>query len=181
MEHKGTRQIETERLILRRLTVGDAEDMFNNWANDGEVTKYLTWPTHKSVEVTKNLLAKWVEDYQKNDYYQWCIELKEIGQPIGTIGAVEIDESIGDIEIGYCIGRKFWNKGITTAAFKAVIDFFFNEVGASRISGVHDVNNPASGRVMEKCGLKHEGRRIKAARNQQGICDIDVYGLVKDE
>ena len=181
MEHKGTKRIETERLILRRLTVGDAEDMFNNWANDAEVTKYLTWPTHKSVEVTKSLLAAWVEDYQKNDCYQWCIELKEIGQPIGTIGAVEIDESIGDIEIGYCIGRKFWNKGIITEAFKAVIDFFFNEVGVNRISGRHDVNNPASGRVMEKCGLKHEGTRIKAARNQQGICDIDIYGLVKEE
>ena len=181
MEHKGTRRIETERLILRRLTVEDAENMFNNWANDAEVTKYLTWPTHKSVEVTKSLLVAWVEDYQKSDCYQWCIELKGIGQPIGTIGAVEIDESVGDVEIGYCIGRKFWNNGITTEAFKAVIDFFFNEVGANRISGRHDVNNPVSGRVMEKCGLKHEGRRIKAARNQQGICDIDIYGLVKEE
>ena len=181
MEHKGTKRIETERLILRRLTTEDAEGMFNNWASDAEVTKYLTWPTHKSVEVTKSLLEKWVDDYQTNDYYQWCIELKEIGQPIGSISAVGIDESVGDIEIGYCIGRKFWNKGITTEAFKAVIDFFFNEVGANRISGVHDVNNPSSGRVMEKCGLKYEGRRIKAARNQQGICDVDIYGLVKEK
>ena len=67
LQHKGTQTIETSRLILRKAQVEDAEAMFRNWANDPEVTKFLTWPTHGNVEITKKLLASWVESYQKAD------------------------------------------------------------------------------------------------------------------
>ena len=62
LNHKGTQKIETERLILRKAKIEDAEAMFRNWANDPEVTKFLTWPVHGSVEITKKLLAGWVEN-----------------------------------------------------------------------------------------------------------------------
>ena len=77
LNHKGTQTIETSRLILRKARMEDAEAMFRNWANDKEVTKYLTWPPHGNIEVTKNLLTSWVESYEKEDYYQWMIVLKQ--------------------------------------------------------------------------------------------------------
>ena len=78
LTHKGTVTIETPRLILRKARMEDAEPMFRNWANDAEVTKFLTWPAHGSIEVSERVLASWVDCYQKDDYYQWMIVLKEI-------------------------------------------------------------------------------------------------------
>lgn len=179
MNHKGTQIIETKRLILRKFKVSDAQQMFDNWANDSEVTKYLTWPSHGNIKVTKELLSDWVQNYQNNSYYNWCIEFKETAQAIGSIGAVKVLEYINSVSIGYCISKEYWSKGIMTEALGAIIKFFFDEVYVNRISATHDTNNPASGRVMAKCGMKYEGTFVQAACNQQGICDIAVYGLVK--
>ena len=181
MDHKGTQRIETERLILRRFVMDDASAMFKNWASDSEVTKYLTWPTHKSVEGSKWITDLWIKDYEKPDYYQWAIELKELGEVIGSISIVHTDENVNAVEVGYCIGRNWWHKGITSEAFKAVIKFMFDEVGADRVSARHDPNNPNSGRVMKKCGLTYEGTLRKADRNNQGIVDVSVYGILRDE
>ena len=76
MKHIGTKNIETERLILRRFTLDDADAMYRNWASDDEVTKYLTWPAHSSVDITKMVLADWVESYKNDDNYNWAITLK---------------------------------------------------------------------------------------------------------
>lgn len=179
MRHAGTQKIETERLILRKFKVSDAEQMFLNWANDNEVTKYLTWPAHENAIFTKNLLEEWVKQYENDSYYQWCIELKENSQAIGSIGAVEVFDKINAVEIGYCIGKDYWGKGIMSEALSSLVSFFFDEINVNRIMAFHDTGNPASGRVMEKCGMKYEGTLIQSARNQQGICDIAVYGLVK--
>ena len=179
MKHMGTQKIETERLILRKFKLDDAEHMFKNWANDISVTKYLTWPPHDNIETTVKLLTLWIPLYKNNNYYQWCIELKETSQAIGSISAVNVFEETDTVEIGYCIGRQHWNKGFTSEALSAIIKFFFDMAGVNRVQANHDINNPNSGRVMARCGLKHEGTLIQAARNQQGLCDICVYGLVK--
>lgn len=89
-------------------------------------------------------------------------------------------ENIDAVEIGYCIGRKYWNKGITSEALASLIKFFFEEVEVKRVEARHDSNNPNSGKVMEKCGMKYEGKRIKADRNNTGICDVSLYGLTID-
>lgn len=181
MKHKGTQKIETKRLILRPFKLSDAEHMFKNWANDSNVTKYLTWPPHESADLTVKLLTEWIPLYKNADYYQWCIEFKDISQAIGSISVVNISEETEAVEIGYCIGKAYWNKGITSEALSALIKFFFDDVGINRIQAHHDVNNPNSGRVMAKCGLKYEGTLIQAARNQQGLCDICVYGLIRQD
>ena len=179
MKHVGTRTIETERLILRRFSVSDAPQMFKNWACDQNVTRYLTWPPHESQEFTARLLSDWVKQYAEPDNYQWCIELKASSQAIGSISVVKLYENIDAVEIGYCIGAAYWGRGIMTEALGAVIQFFFQKVGAHRIQAKHDAENPASGRVMQKCGMKFEGKCLHADKNQRGICDICIYGLVK--
>lgn len=180
MKNLGTKTIETERLILRKFRMSDDKDMFKNWANDDRVTKYLTWPTHANIDASRSILDMWTKDYENPKNYQWCIELKSTHEAIGSIGAVNYNENVESVEIGYCIGYNYWNKGITSEALKALINFFFNEVGVNRIESRHDSLNPNSGKVMLKCGLKYEGTRIKADRNNTGICDMVMYGMIKE-
>ena len=181
MKHLGTQRIETERLILRKIRLEDAQAMFNNWASDPEVTKYLTWPTHGSVDETKQIAENWVKGYEQDDFYLWMIELKEISQPIGSISVVNMDDRVEKVEIGYCIGRLWWHKGIMSEAVQAVMGFLFDEVGVNRIEARHDPRNPHSGGVMRKCGLKYEGTSRQSDRNNQGICDTCYYGMVAEE
>lgn len=178
MKNLGTKRIETKRLVLRKFELTDAEAMYKNWASDDKVTQFLTWPTHKDVEISSKVLEMWVNDYYEDNNYQWCIELKSIGEAIGSIGVVDYKENIEAVEIGYCIGSKYWGQGITTEALKALIEFFFEEVGVNRIEARHDPVNANSGKVMQKCGLKYEGTRIKADRNNSGICDVAMYGII---
>lgn len=181
MNHLGTKRMETERLILRRFTQKDVQPMFENWASDSEVTKYLTWPAHSSQDVTAYVLADWIAGYEKDDFYQWAIELKSLGQPIGSIAVVSWNDSAKLVHIGYCLGKSWWGQGLMTEALGAVMDFFFDEVGVNRVESRHDPNNPGSGAVMRKCGMHYEGTLRQSDRNNQGICDASWYALLAEE
>jgi ribosomal-protein-alanine N-acetyltransferase len=181
MKHLGTKQLETKRLILRKFTINDAELVHKNWANDDDVTKFLTWKSHENIEITKNVLEHWVSNYNKEDFYQWAIVLKDINEPIGSISVVKQDDKIKMVHIGYCIGKRWWHKGITTEALEIIIKYFFEDVGVNRIESRHDPNNPNSGKVMEKCGMKYEGTMRQADINNQGICDYSEYGIIAVE
>lgn len=177
LNHKGTVILETPRLILRRAIREDAEPMFHNWASDPEVTKYLTWPTHETPQVSAWIIDSWIAKYPQPDFYQWMIELKGLGEPIGSISVVRLLEDIGEAEIGYCIGKTWWHQGLTSEALSAVIDFLFREVGADRVSARHDPRNPRSGAVMKKCGMVYVGTTFGSDQNNQGICDTVCYAI----
>lgn len=181
MKHLGTQTLETSRLILRQFTLDDAPAMHANWASDPEVTKFLTWPVHPNADVSRMVLESWVKAYDDPQYYQWAIELKEIGQPIGSISVVGQNEQTEMLHIGYCIGQNWWHKGIMTEALRAVMDFLFDEVGANRLESRHDPRNPHSGAVMKKCGMKYEGTMRSADWNNQGLCDACCYAILKSE
>lgn len=181
MNHVGTQTIETERLILRRFQAEDAQAMFDNWASDTEVTKFLTWPTYQNVDWAVGYIQSLQTSYDNDDFYSWIIELKEAGEPIGSIGVVNMNESVNSVEIGYCIGRKWWHKGITSEAFAAVIKFLFDNTDVNRIEAKHDTRNANSGRVMKKCGLQYEGTLRQEGANNQGICDSAIYAILREE
>lgn len=181
MNHIGTIELATQRLTLRRFEPEDAESMFYNWAGDPEVTRYLTWPAHADAGVSKAIIDQWIEGYADRDFYQWAIELNDLEQPIGSISAVKVDDGSESIEIGYCIGRKYWKKGYTSEALAEVLRFFMEEVGAGRVWACHDVGNPNSGKAMEKCGMEYEGTLRRAMRNNSGIHDIAVYAMIRSE
>ena len=181
LTHKGTQTIETSRLTLRRAVCEDAEPMFRNWASDPEVTKYLTWPTYEKVETAHQILNLWASEYEKPNYYQWMIVLKELGEPIGSISVVRQNDRVEEAEIGYCIGSHWWHRGIVPEALTAVIMYLFEEVGMNRVAARHDPNNPNSGRVMRKCGMKYEGTHRACDRNNQGICDAAQYAILRSE
>ena len=181
MENKGTRTLETDRLILRQFRIDDAENMFKNWASDPEVTRFLTWPPHVDVNLTRSLLDDWIGRYLDPAYYNWVIELKEIHEIIGNISVVKLDERTESADIGYCMGKAWWGKGIMPEALGAVIRYLFDGVGLNRVAACHDSNNPKSGRVMIKAGMKLEGVLRAAGINNQGICDEVWHSILKEE
>ena len=181
MEHKGTKIIETERLLLRQFNMDDAEAMFRNWESDSKVTEFLRWKTAVDINEVESVLSDWIRGYENLDFYQWAIVLKELGEPIGSISVVGKNEQLDIVHIGYCIGSKWWHRGITSEAFDAIIPFFFEEVGVNRIESQHDPNNPNSGKVMQKCGLKYEGTLRQADWSNKGIVDACMYSLLKSE
>lgn len=170
MNHVGTKRLETERIVLRPFRPEDAQAMYDNWASDEEVTRFLTWPTHESVEVTRAIVEEW--SHLPPERYEWCLEIA--GQPMGSLGVVSADEETGTLEIGYCLSRKCWGKGYMPEAVRAVIDFLFDTVGAKRIIAKHDVENPKSGRVMEKCGMAYLETRRAGVVNHLGTRDVVV-------
>lgn len=182
MKHCGTKSLETDRLILRRYVAKDALAMYKNWASDGEVTKFLMWPTHSSQKVSQSVTEDWIKQYSNESYYHWAIILKDNGdEPIGDIAVVDMNEKISMVHIGYCLGRAWWHKGITSEALQAVMDFLFDVVKVNRIESRHDPRNPNSGKVMKKCGMKYEGTLRSSDWNNQGICDACYYALLKSE
>lgn len=182
LNHKGTENLKTKRLTLRRFREDDAIDMFNNWSSHSEVTKYLSWTPHNNIEISKKLVGFWVNSYKNEKHYNWAIELKESKEVIGNITLLEIDDDAENCEVGYCIGEAFWNRGIMTEALLKVIDFGFNEIGFKRIAARFDVNNIASEKVMKKCNLTYEGTLRKIARNNEGILvDCSYYSILKEE
>lgn len=181
MNHLGTINIETKRLLMRRFMDGDAGYIYKNWANDPIVTEHLSWKAHDNLEVTEQILSLWIREYNSNEYYNWAIVSKDIKQPIGSISVVNFNEVSKKCEIGYCLSRKYWNKGIMTEALIGIIEFLFNQIGFNRVQAYHHIDNPASGRVMIKAGLKYEGRLKQfTINNKSEFVDVDFYGVIKE-
>ena len=162
--------IETERLTLRPFCVDDAQAMFDNWASDPAVTRFLTWPPHKSVDVTRDVISSWVA----RESAEWCIVPKEYGEAMGSMGVVNVD---GDtVEVGYCLSQKCWGRGYAAEALRATIQALF-AMGAKRVTAKHDVNNPNSGRVMQKAGMIWLENRRAVVSPVLGERDLVVYHI----
>ena len=142
--------LETERLVLRPMTVADAEHIFSTWASDPRVTKYMIYPTHENVRVTKN----WLAEVEKSQELNLGFELKSTGKLIGSGGAYHKADK-NAYSIGYNIAYDYWGKGYATEAMTAIVQYLIKEKGAKHFISEHADDNPASGRVMEKLGLKY--------------------------
>jgi len=152
MRNLGTETLIHENFILRKFKLGDEYDMFKNYCNDEKVTEYITWDSHKNIELTKELLTSWVAEYNDTKY-KWAIEIDN--EIVGSIDLVnqDLDKKVG--EIGYCLGSKFWNKKIMTNALNLMMDYLFNEIGFEKLSARHLVENLNSGKVMINNNMKY--------------------------
>lgn len=183
MRELGTVSLTSERLVLRRFVHEDAVSMYQNWANDDEVTRYLTWPSHENLAVSEQLLKLWVERYQLTTTYSWAICLKtDISQPIGSIALGKLDKGLESMEVGYALGQAWWRKGYTSEAFACIIQFAFKEIGINRLVGHHVLDNPNSGLVMKKCGMQYEGKIREGGFDNQGQrVDLQQYSLLASD
>ena len=152
------KRIETKRLILRSPKESDAEPMFSNWANDPEVTKYLTWNPHESVEVTKMIVSRWLQEEEDPKTVRFLITVRGNDDPVGAIDVVGYHD--GDPEIGYCLSRKLWSQGYMTEACQAVMAYLF-ALGHKRILIDAAEDNVGSNRVIAKCGFRFVGKEYK--------------------
>ncbi len=176
--NKGTVNLETERLVLRKIILDDYEDIFNTWTNDFNVSKYVTWNVHKNPLETKKLTNYWVNDYENEYCYRWLVVLKSTNEVIGMIDVISKNIQFMTAEVGYCYGSKFWGKGYATEALKEVIKYLHEE-GFYVVYAQHFASNIASGKVMSKAGMTYEctlkSRVINKNGERENVC---VYSSI---
>lgn len=179
MELNGTKVLETERLLLRPFVMGDEHNMFKNYCNDDRVCEYVTWRPHGNVENTKAYLQTFVGDYKSNEKYHWAIVLKETNEVIGSIEGIKPNETRKKVSLGYVLGYDFWGNEYMPEAVKTVINYLFKE-GFVRIDAWHHIDNPKSGRVMQKAGMTYEGTLKCFDVDSNGVPhDMCMYAIVK--
>lgn len=178
---KGTKLIETNRLILRKITMNDSNDLFINWGSDIKTNEFLTFKCHESEDTTKKMINYWLKKYQNNGY-EWGIVLKDTNEMIGIISA-DTSYKYSTIEIGYSISSKYWNNGYTTEAIKEIINYLFKECNYKIIEAIIPSDNIASIKVAEKCDMKLEATlkdRYKDKINGK-ICNLLIYSIFNND
>lgn len=148
--------LESERILLRPLSLNDAESIFKSWTSDPEVGKFMIWDTHKSVDDTIEWLKTEAENIDHNNHYVWGFVLKETGELFGS-GGIELKDELKCYELGYNIMRKYWGQGLTTEAGKAILDFAVNALEEKKFFCRHAVDNIGSKKVMTKLGFEYYG------------------------
>lgn len=149
--------METERILLRPWLDSDAETLFK-YASDPDVGPRAGWPPHKSVEESLEV----IRNVFNKDTTTWAIVLKETGEVIGAMGyGASCDCKLpireGEPIVGYWVAKPFWNQGICTEALRLMLDHIRTTTDIQSLLSGHFVDNPASGRVMEKCGFVPTG------------------------
>ena len=170
------RDIETERLILRKFGKNDVEDLFE-LLKDEEVNTFLPWFPLKNIEETEKFLdERFLETYKRGLIHRYAICLKEDNKPIGYVWLSE-DESR---DFGYALRKEFWYKGIVTEAAKRIIEEIKND-GYSYITATHDINNPRSGEVMRKLGMDYKYSYIERVEPKNTLVTFRLYQINFDE
>ena len=172
--YDASARLETRNLILRAMRYSDADGIFTNIANDREVLRYYIMnyaPSRSDFSLDRT-----VDFFNSSKRYGFSIVEKSSGEVIGMIHQCSsADEIFRTTEIGYALGRRYWNRGYMTEALDAVINFLFSK-GIHKIVCSHIVENAASGRVMQKCGMTPEdGIRKEELFYNGRYCDLKVY------
>lgn len=174
--------IETKRLILRNFRLEDAQSMFESYCHDEEVTRYLTWYPHQNIQETIERLKQVQLPAIEKNIADFAITLKGSDDVIGSIGTVNDFMADGYAEIGYVIARKYWNQGYMSEAFKAIINHLFTHTTLSHIRAIHDIDNLASGKVMQKCGMHYvQNKQIKKKFDRDELTTCACYEIDKKE
>ncbi|HBC90047.1 MAG TPA: N-acetyltransferase [Lactococcus sp.] len=165
---------ETERLVFRKIELSDKEDMFE-YASDPEVVRYVTFPEHKSLEMTEESIVNY---FIPNRLICWGVVDKQSGKMIGTIDLrLEGDQAI----FGWVLNRKFWGRGLMPEAAAYLRDLAFNQLEVQVITAEHDAENPKSGRVMEKIGMRKIGQVYTYIAKEKRSVLCDYWALTKAE
>ena len=150
--------IVTERLSLRRLRYEDAEEIFYTYASKPEVTRFVSWPTHQTLQDTNAFLRYAINGWDNGTDYSFAIRLREGGRLIGSIGVINDD---GKLQFGYVFSPTQWNKGYATEVCLSLVSILRNQKGVYRIQSFVDAENVSSARVLIKSGLVEEARLVR--------------------
>lgn len=172
--------LETKRLILRRISKGDAKDIFA-YSSDPEVARHVLWSAQKDISEARDYCRFMMARYKKDLPSSWGIVEKKTNQLVGTIGYMDYSEDNASVELGYSLARRLWNGGYMTEALSRVIEYTFDAMDINRIEAQHEIANPASGRVMEKCGMKKEGVLRQRLYNKGKYVDVALYAILRSD
>lgn len=180
MKYTAFEELKTPRLLLRRFRAEDAQDYFTRLGSSEEVTRYMLWQPHKSLQESRESIERILGKYQSGDCYCWAIALAEDNTMIGRIDLLRLDPETGSCSFAYMLGKHFWNQGFGTEALRAVFSFAFEKMNMERITADHMCVNPASGKVMQKAGMVYTGT-CKAKYEKCGtLYDADEYRITQE-
>lgn len=172
--------IETARLTLRRMNRRDAQDIFA-YSKDVQVARHVLWDAQRSISEARAYLRYMQRQYRLNQPASWGIVLRETGHLIGTIGFMAYSEDHNSAEVGYSLSRDYWNRGLMSEALTACLRYAFDEMELHRVEAQHELDNPASGRVMEKCGMQREGILRGRLYNKGRYVDVCLYAMLEED
>jgi len=172
--------LETQRLLLRRLTMGDVPDVFA-YASDPEVARFVTWEAHQTIDDSRRFLEWVAEQYVTFQVAPWGVVHKGDRKIIGTCGYMWWRPRHARAEIAYAIGRPYWNQELTTEAVREVIRFGFDRMSLNRIEARCMVEHPASERVMQKVGMAFEGILREQMFVKGRYDDLKLYSVLRKE
>ena len=172
--------LETTRLVLRAFRASDLEDVFA-YASDGEVARFVLWDKHASREDSRRFLEWVVGQYARGELPSWGIVDKLSGRVVGSIGYGSHEPAHARAEVGYVLARPFWGRGVMSEALRAVLGHAFGTLHLHKVYAHCHVQNVASRRVLEKAGLRHEGRLYEHLFVKGTFWDIDALGMVDRE
>ena len=155
MNFAELRELQTERLRLRRLSFDDVYDYYERLGSDGEVSKYMLFEPHQDIGETLALIEEALVRYEEEDFYRWGIENED-----GLIGVIELlhfDEESESCSFAYMLGKQWWGQGYATEAVQEVFRFAAEELGVKKITADHMAPNAASGAVMRRAGMVQVG------------------------
>ena len=172
--------LETPSLVLRPMLLSDAREIFA-YASDPEVARYVLWDPHRSLAETRSYIRYIRSLYRSGLPSSWAVVFRQTGQVIGSIGFMWASEENRSAEVGYSFSRAFWNRGLATEALSAVLNSAFTALNLNRIEAQRDIRNPASGRVMEKCGMRQEGVLRGRLLNKGEFIDVALCAILRSD
>ncbi len=172
--------LETKRLLIRPFSLADAPVVQELAGDEAIAATTLNIPHPYEDGMAEEWIGSHQERFEKGEAVILAITLRDEKSLIGAIG-LEINQLHERAELGYWIGKPYWNKGYCTEAAKAVVQLGFEEYKMLRIHAAHFSSNKPSGRVMEKIGMQHEGKLRRHIKKWGTFEDLDIYGILKEE
>ena len=169
--------LKTPRMTLRPMRVSDGDALHAIWG-DAEAMRYWDWPPAQSAEVTRNVIARQVEDAKHGDAIYWSMCLDGRRAPIGACDLSDIDTHHRRAEIGYLLAREFWGQGLAIEALRVVVAYATNALKLERLSARTHSGNARSTALLKKLGFKHEGVLRAYVWREGTRRDCDLYGLL---
>jgi ribosomal-protein-alanine N-acetyltransferase len=173
-------QLEMKQFLLRKVTKDDVLDIFS-YASDEKITRYLRWGPHLIVEDTRDYVNEVLTQYEIGQDGPWGIEYKPKNAVIGHIHLMEIDTQHNKAQVGFVLARAYWNQGIMTEVLRKILSLSLTELGLNRVEGICIEENRAAKQVLEKAGMKREGKLREYLFQKGQYWGFSVYAILQKE
>ncbi len=173
-------QIETNRLILRKIKKSDCRDLYE-YCSDPISSRYSDWTPHEDITVTKQFIKSLLKSEHHGEYFMWCIQLKETGKMIGSVSITDIDRNFKVAELGYGVQKAYSGKGYATEAAEAVMEYLFCTVGVQRVFARIVTSNLPSVRLASRLNMECDGLLRKGIYLNDKSYDVYVYAITDDD